>query len=138
MQSGQKLTFDLLSHASNQVDPMKSICSSVRSVFSFSDPTSEFGTKDHPSLLVNFIKTVLHDDKCEYLFKIMWEGNASREVRDNIGITIEEILSKAIKVLHKCKEDPARKDLPIVGELHTLVVEVMHILIDVLKNRLFQ
>ena len=49
--TGHKLSFDLLSHF-REVESMKKICSSVRSVFSWSDPAELFGKEDKPSLLL--------------------------------------------------------------------------------------
>jgi len=137
VETGHKLSFDLLSHF-KEVDSIKSICSTVRSVFSWSDPVSKFGTSEKPSLLFNFIKTVLHDDKCEYFFKIMWDGNASKDVREHIGRTVSRALLKAIKIVLKCREDPDRRALPIVNELYAMLINIHRILFDVLKNRQFQ
>lgn len=81
-ETGYKLSFDLLTHFKD-LDSMKSICSSVRSVFSWSDPIETFGIDpEKPSLIVKFIKDVLHEDKCEYLFKIMYDSTALKDVRD--------------------------------------------------------
>mmetsp|Transcript_15532 Transcript_15532/g.21044 ORF Transcript_15532/g.21044 Transcript_15532/m.21044 type:complete len:115 (+) Transcript_15532:1354-1698(+) len=113
LDSGHKLSFDLLSHF-KEGDSIRSICSSVRSIFSWSDHISEFGKSDKPSLLFNFIKSVLHEDKCEYFFKLLWDSTATKDVRDHIGRTIVRVILKAIKIVHVCREDPERKDLPIV------------------------
>jgi len=96
---------------------MKSICSSVRSIFSFSDPVKEFGLTGRPSLLLSFVKDVLHADKCQYFFKLMWDSSASKDTRDSIGRTVARALVKAIKVVGVCKQDALRRDLAIVAEL---------------------
>ena len=75
METGHKLSFDLLSHF-KEADTTKAICSSLRSVFSWSDSIEKFGRDESPSLLFNFIKKVLHEDKCEYLFKIMYDSTS--------------------------------------------------------------
>lgn len=135
--TGHKLSFDLLSHF-KEADSLKQICSSTRSVFSWSDEISEFGKHDRPSLLFNFIKKVLHEDKCQYLFKIMWEGNASLATRENIGRTVVRSLLKAIKILHICREDPERRDLPVVHENRQMIIEVVRTLFGILTDRQFQ
>ena len=118
---------------------MKSICSSVRSVFSWSDPIETFGMDpEKPSLIVKFIKDVLHEDKCEYLFKIMYDSTALKDVRDQCGRTVARVLVKALKLIGVCREDPERKDLPIVAELATLVNDTLHNLFGVLVQRTFQ
>ena len=117
---------------------MKSICSSVRSVFSWSDPIETFGKDpENPSLIVKFIKDVLHEDKCEYLFKVMYDSTALKDVRDQCGRTVARVLIKALKIIGICREDPERKDLPIVAELATLVHETLHNLFGVLVQRTF-
>ena len=80
----------------------------MRSVFSWSDPIKKFGTTDEPSLLLWFIKEVLHTDSCEYLFRIMYDSAASKDVRKHIGRTVARALGKAIKIISLCKEDPER------------------------------
>ena len=135
--SGHKLCFDLLSHYKD-VESIKSSSSTVRNVFSWSDTIERFGIDEQPSILFNFIKTVLHDDKCEYFFKIMWDGNASKDVREYIGRTVSRALLKGIKIAHKCREDPERRTLPIVNELHAMLIDIHRIFFDVLKNRQFQ
>ena len=47
------------------------------------------------------------------------------------------VLSKAIKMVSICREDPERRDLPVVTELATLTTEIMNILIGNMKNRRF-
>ena len=116
MRIGHKLSFDLLSHFKD-VDSTKSICSSLRSVFSWSDPVKEFGLCERPSLLHSFIKKVLHEDQCSYFFKIMYDSHSSSTVRDSIGRTVCRVITKGIKLVVTSREDPARKDLPIVSEL---------------------
>ena len=73
---------------------------------------------------------MLHNDKCEYLFKIMWDSTAAKEVREQIGRTVARVLTKAIKIVGLCKEDPERRDLPIVNELEIVSTEVIRILFD--------
>ena len=132
--TGHKLSFNLLSHYKEN-ETIRSICSSLRSVFSWSDPSEKFGTTDDPSLLLSFVKDVLHKDSCEYLFKIMYDSVATKEVRASIGRTVARVLSKAIKLVIICREDPERRELPIVMELSTLATEIMKILFGNLKNR---
>lgn len=98
--TSHKLSFDLLTHF-KEIDSIKSICSSLRSVFSWSDPVDTFAFDDggHNSLLVRFLKEVLHADKCEYLFKIMYDSSALKDSRDQIGRTVARVLIKAIKIV---------------------------------------
>ena len=135
-ETSHKLSFDLLSHYKD-CEAMKDICSSLRSVFSWSDPISKFGTLEEPSLIFDFIKTVLFDDKCEYFFKIMWEGNAAKKVRESIGKTVVRALHKGIKIVSRCRMDEERKELPIVADLNRMIVDVVRRLFAVLKNRQF-
>ena len=65
----------------------------------------------------------------------MYDSVATKEVRQSIGRTVARVLSKAIKMVSICREDPARRDLPIVSELATLSTEIMKILIGNLNNR---
>lgn len=81
MHFGQKASLDLLSHFKD-TESLKSICSSLRSIFSWSDKISTFGKTEQPSLILEFIKKVLHEDKCEYLNKIMWDSQALKDVRE--------------------------------------------------------
>jgi len=119
---------------------MKSIFSSLRSVFSWSDPVETFGKEaaGHESLLLRFLKEVLHADKCEYLFKIMYDSAALKDTRDQVGRTVARVLIKAIKIVGICRADPERKDLPIVGELATLSLEILINLFAALSQRTFQ
>ena len=94
--------------------------------------------KNNPSLLISFIKDVLHADKCEYLFKIMYDSTALKDVRDQCGRTVARVLVKGIKLVGVCREDPERKDLPIVEELATLVTETLQNLFGVMSQRTFQ
>lgn len=134
-EASQKLSFDLLTHFKD-IEATKQVCSSLRSVFSWSDPIEKFGFKQG-SLLVTFIRDVLHKDKCEYLFKIMHDSHTTKDVRDQIGRTVARALIKGIKVVALCKCDPERKDLPLVAELETLVKDVISFLFDVMKSRQF-
>ena len=68
----------------------------------------------------------------------MWEGNASLATRENIGRTVVRSLLKAIKILHICREDPERRDLPVVHENRQMVIEVVRILFGILTDRQFQ
>ena len=80
--TGFKLSFDLLAHF-KEIDSLKSICSSLRSVFSWSDPVEHFGLdQSGDSLLINFLQQALNTDKCEYFFKIMYDSTALKDVRD--------------------------------------------------------
>jgi len=92
---------------------------------------------ENPSLLVNFIKDVLHEDKCEYLFKIMYDSTALKDVRSQCGRTVARVVTKALKLIGVCREDPERKDLPIVAELATLIDETLHNLFEVMSKRTF-
>ena len=131
--TGYKLSFDLLTHF-KELDSIKAICSSLRSVFSWSDPAESFGKDtESPSLLVRFLKEALHADKCEYLFKIMYDSSALKDVRDQIGRTVARVLVKAMKLVGICREDPERKDFPIVAELATLSLEIVNNLFAVMS-----
>lgn len=62
------------------------------------------------------MKELLHADKCEYIFKIMYDSTASREVRDQVGRTVARVLVKALKIIGVCRKDD-RRELPLVAEL---------------------
>ena len=87
---------------------------------------------------MHFIKTALYNDKCEYFFKIMWDSNSGSQARDNIQRIVTRALIKGIKLVHGCREDPERRVLPVVVELHNMLIEIVRIFFDVLKNRKFQ
>ena len=55
----------------------------------------------------------------------MYDSTALKDVRIQIGRTVARVLVKAIKIVGVCKEDPKKKELPLVAELATLVDDVV-------------
>jgi len=70
LQIGQKVSFDLISHFDKN-DSMLPICSSMRTVFMFSDQS--FTLKDEePSILQGFLDEYYLKDQCAKFLDIMW------------------------------------------------------------------
>jgi len=55
----------------------------------------------------------------------MYDSTALKDVRNQVGRTIARVLIKAIKIIGVCKEDPERKDLPLVTEMAKIVGDVV-------------
>ena len=68
----------------------------------------------------------------------MYDSTALKDVRDQVSRTVARVLIKGIKLVYVCREDPERKDLPIVAELATLCLEILNNLFAVMSQRTFQ
>jgi hypothetical protein len=67
----------------------------------------------------------------------MYDSTALKDVRNQVGRTIARVLIKAIKIIGVCKEDPERKDLPLVTEMTKIVDDVVGYIFAIIHTRTF-
>ena len=135
LEIGEKVVFDMLTHSERDTFS-KSICSSMRSIFSFSDPVADFGKDPStPSLLLEYLKKNYLSDQCAYFFRVMYESNANKNAKDHIARTTARAVCKAIKILSRCADEPARMESPLVQELSEVTDQVVSLLFNALKTR---
>ena len=129
-----KVMFDFLSHY-NENATMVPISESMSTIFTFSDSFVSFVSKhEEPSILCEFIQRFYLEDKCKYLFEIMFNC-PDAQARFNIGRVTSNVINKAFRIVGICSEKEEEREHPKVVQIREAIEEFMNLVLTTMHER---